>query len=64
MSCLKTTLRCDILATTLYCLNIPRLKAVLRHDVECLDTALSHGVLAIHHKPTRYIIAIINWLPT
>ena len=31
---------------------------------KCLDTALSHGILAIYHKPPRCLIAIINWLPT
>ena len=30
-----------------------------RSNTECLDTALSRGLLAIYHKP----IAIINWLP-
>ena len=45
--------------------NIPQLKAVLKHDnVECLDTALRRGILAIYHNPPRCIIAIIKWLPT
>ena len=43
--------------------NIPQLRAVLRHD-ECLDTALSRGIVTIYHKPPRCLIAIINWLPT
>uniref|UniRef100_A0A674ATX4 Unc-51 like kinase 4 n=1 Tax=Salmo trutta TaxID=8032 RepID=A0A674ATX4_SALTR len=30
---------------------------------DSLDTALSRGILAIYHKPLRYFIAIINWLP-
>jgi hypothetical protein len=30
--------------------NIPRLRAVLTHK-ECLDTALTCGILAIYHKP-------------
>ena len=45
--------------------NIPRPSAVLMHDnAECLDTALSRGILTIYHKPPRCLIAIINWLPT
>ena len=38
--------------------NIPRLRAVLMwlravliRNAECLDTALSQGILAIYHKP-------------
>jgi hypothetical protein len=34
-----------------------------RRNVECLDTAISRGILAIYHKPPRCLIAIINWLP-
>ena len=47
-----------------YRANIPQLRAVLMHNVECLDTALSRGILAIYHKPPRRLTAIINWLPT
>ena len=32
--------------------------------VECLDTTLSHVILAIYHKLLSGLIAIINWLPT
>ena len=35
-----------------------------RRKAECLDTAVSRGILAIYHKPLRCIIAIINWLAT
>ena len=28
-----------------------------RHEAECLDTALSHCILAIYHKPLRCLIA-------
>ena len=35
-----------------------------RCNEECLDTALSRDILAIYHKPTRYLIASINCLPT
>ena len=32
--------------------NIPWLRAALMHDTkQCLDTALSCGILAIYHKP-------------
>ena len=44
--------------------RIQQLKAVLRSGAECLDTALSRGILAIYHKPQRCLIAIVNWLPT
>ena len=37
---------------------------IARHNVECLDTALSRGILAIYNKPLRCLIAIINWSPT
>ena len=40
--------------------NITRLRAVSR---SCVRTALSLVILAIYHKPRRYLIAIINWLP-
>jgi hypothetical protein len=40
--------------------NIPQLRAVLMRNTECLDTALSPGILAIYHKPLRCLIDIIN----
>jgi hypothetical protein len=33
--------------------NIPCLRAVLMRNAECLDTALSRGILAIYKKPSR-----------
>ena len=35
-----------------------------RRKVEFLDTAHSHGMLVIYHKPLRCLIAIMNCLPT
>jgi hypothetical protein len=31
-----------------------------RHKAECLDTALSRGILAIYHNPPRCLTAIIK----
>uniref|UniRef100_A0A8C7JX45 RING-type domain-containing protein n=1 Tax=Oncorhynchus kisutch TaxID=8019 RepID=A0A8C7JX45_ONCKI len=30
----------------------------ITHDAECLDTALSHGILAIYQKPLRCLILL------
>ena len=43
--------------------NIPHLRAVVMHDAEFLDIALSRGVLSIYHKPPMCLIGIINWIP-
>jgi hypothetical protein len=47
-----------------YITNMAKGCSSVQHNEECLDTALSRGILAIYHKPLRCLIAIINWLPT
>ena len=44
--------------------NTPKGYSDAQRKAECLAIALSHGILAIFHKPLRCLIAIINWLPT
>ena len=48
----------------MYITNMAKGCSSVQHNEECLDTALSCGILAIYHKPLRCLIAIINWLPT
>jgi hypothetical protein len=35
-------------------------RAVLTHNVECLDTALSRGILAIYHKVPYYYYKLVT----
>uniref|UniRef100_A0A8C8CSG8 Synapsin III n=1 Tax=Oncorhynchus tshawytscha TaxID=74940 RepID=A0A8C8CSG8_ONCTS len=66
---LITDLVINKMCSVLLGINTPQPSAVkgcsyARLNAECLDTALSCGMLAIYHQPPKCLIAIINWLPT